>query len=767
MVKSFARPSFDAFTNVQSDTVEFWESRLDRLRGVPRFFQAALFLLAAGIALAGEARAQDSDIDWADAGLGSLTPFPSGTTVAGSDGTTATVTWNVQTQGPESFEPVFGNDFVAYFGGSVGGNASPLIASFDNARYDPRDRITLTITLNRAVRDLNFALSDIDFANSSTTNFRDAVEVRYAGDLSGSFTNASNNTAFWTAGSAVSRTNDATVNGWRGVGSSATAATGGNIAFDFGSTAVRRIQITYFSYTDPAPNRDPTLQFMSISDLTYSQPSADLSLTKQLVSTVPTTGSDATWRLTVTNDSVSDLSASGIIVRDTLPSDFVFDSANGTGTFNPANGEWAVGTLAPGASVSIDITGAINAPGGTTVTNTAEIIASSVFDPDSTPNNGQATEDDFASATFTVVDFSMNAPVLSCPVGQTVFDWDSPAVTWIGGATTGSYPLAGYGSIDFDITGGAIFSPRGSFGGAVPALTTAVGGGLSPSELALAYNANNTNRNQQFITTIRLPRTFDGVQFTIFDIDSSNGFQDRITAYGLLNGVRVNAIMTESAQNEANGDTIVGTGGAADNLDIANGTITFLQPIDTIVFEYGNGPAAPNNPTNQSIALHDIVLCNPLQPRLSVTKVSSIFADPVNGTNNPKGIPGAVVEYLISVSNTGQGATDADSVVVTDDHSADIKLCRLDRVAGPLVFSDPGGGTGLTYSYVAAGNSGDDIEFSSTNGSNFGYNPVLDADGCDANITGFRVNLGGAMAAGSTFTLRARYIIVDSGAPTN
>ncbi|MGB3469591.1 MAG: hypothetical protein WBA51_02060, partial [Erythrobacter sp.] len=213
MDKSFAPAFFGAPASARCAILKFGQSLLVRSCGVSRFLQAALILFAAGLMLADEARAQDSDIDWADAGLGSLTPFPSGTTVAGSDGTTATVTWSVQTQGSESFDPAFGGDFVAYFGGSVGGNASPLIASFDNARYDPRDRITLTITLNRAVRNLNFALSDIDFANSSTTNFRDAVEVRYAGDLSGSFINAATNTAFWTAGSAVARTNDATVNG--------------------------------------------------------------------------------------------------------------------------------------------------------------------------------------------------------------------------------------------------------------------------------------------------------------------------------------------------------------------------------------------------------------------------------------------------------------------------------------------------------------------------------------------------------------------------
>jgi len=49
---------------------------------------------------------------------------------------------------------------------------------------------------------------------------------------------------------------------------------------------------------------------------------------------------------------------------------------------------------------------------------------------------------------------------------------------------------------------------------------------------------------------------------------------------------------------------------------------------------------------------------------LSVTKTSCIISDPVNGTTNPKRIPGAVLRYQIQVSNTG--TSDATSVTVTD-----------------------------------------------------------------------------------------------------
>jgi len=50
---------------------------------------------------------------------------------------------------------------------------------------------------------------------------------------------------------------------------------------------------------------------------------------------------------------------------------------------------------------------------------------------------------------------------------------------------------------------------------------------------------------------------------------------------------------------------------------------------------------------------------------LTVTKTSTIISDPVNGTTNPKAIPGATIEYCITVANAAGVAT-ASAVDVTD-----------------------------------------------------------------------------------------------------
>jgi len=55
---------------------------------------------------------------------------------------------------------------------------------------------------------------------------------------------------------------------------------------------------------------------------------------------------------------------------------------------------------------------------------------------------------------------------------------------------------------------------------------------------------------------------------------------------------------------------------------------------------------------------------------ITVAKSSTVMSDPVNGTTNPKRIPGAVVEYTILVTNTS--GAQATNLTVTDDLSTEL-----------------------------------------------------------------------------------------------
>lgn len=54
-----------------------------------------------------------------------------------------------------------------------------------------------------------------------------------------------------------------------------------------------------------------------------------------------------------------------------------------------------------------------------------------------------------------------------------------------------------------------------------------------------------------------------------------------------------------------------------------------------------------------------------LAAALTISKLSTVISDPLNGTTNPKAIPGATIEYCIVVSNAAGSAT-ASSVAISD-----------------------------------------------------------------------------------------------------
>ncbi|MCA0977836.1 DUF11 domain-containing protein [Qipengyuania flava] len=716
---------------------------------------AVIWVILLSFGLTSPAAAQTATIDWETGNFPNLNGVPNPSTVTGSDGTTATVSFNTVRSGWGSFNASYG-DFLSYYNGSIGGADRPLLLNFDNSSYDPDDKVTTDFTLSRTVRNLSFTLTDID-----NGNFIDAVEVFYD-DGSGTFVNAATNAGFWSAGSAVTRTNDATVNGWRGTANVDSSATNGDIRFNFGSTIVKRIRIVYFSYTGPR-REDPGAQLAGISDFTYLAVGADLSLTKTVVGPAPAQGGNVTYRLTLSNNSASVETANNIGVRETFPSQFTFSSASGTGAFNPSTRIWSVASLAPGASVSLTITGTVSANSGTTITNTAEVIASSAVDPDSTPNNGVTSEDDYASASFVVASGRVAgvAPILNCPNGSTFFDWDASSVSWAAGSTNNSYALGTFGQIGFTVSNPGAYIDSAEFGGRSPTLQNTFTGGLSPAQRNLAVVVNQTSRSNSATIDITLPRGFEGVQFTLFDVDfAPNQFADRVTVTGSLSGTSVTPTLTNGNANYVNGNTAIGDFASDSDSGMGNVVVTFVGKVDRITISYGNHSTAPADPGQQGIGLHDIQFCRP-HTTLNVTKVSHVVSDPVNGATNPKAIPGALVEYLISVTNTGKEATDPNSLIVRDNTPVDAKMCLTTFAgnSGPILFSAGSPSSGLNYSFTALNDSSDHLDFSSDGGASWAYTPSPDADGCDAAITHFRLRPTGAFAASSTFTARVRFIV--------
>ncbi len=126
------------------------------------------------------------------------------------------------------------------------------------------------------------------------------------------------------------------------------------------------------------------------------------------------------------------------------------------------------------------------------------------------------------------------------------------------------------------------------------------------------------------------------------------------------NGQTADAQLTANAHigSSVVGDTALGTqytiGGAGAAAVVDNATAN-TAAVQSIFGDTGrNGTEAATDGYVVSAAA------------LSVVKTSSVLWDPISGSNNPKAIPGSIVQYCIAVTNAAGGAP-ATGVIISDD----------------------------------------------------------------------------------------------------
>ena len=121
---------------------------------------------------------------------------------------------------------------------------------------------------------------------------------------------------------------------------------------------------------------------------------------------------------------------------------------------------------------------------------------------------------------------------------------------------------------------------------------------------------------------------------------------------GQVTGDTATVILTADAHEGGS----VGSLGA----ELVTSATNTVGSVDTVLAD-GAGETDPANDGAFSAADDYSVLA----AAVNVLKTSRIVSDPVSGTNDPKAIPGAVIEYCIAVSNAAGGAT-ATNITVTD-----------------------------------------------------------------------------------------------------
>lgn len=288
-----------------------------------------------------------------------------------------------------------------------------------------------------------------------------------------------------------------------------------------------------------------------------------------------------------------------------------------------------------------------------------------------------------------------------------------------------------------------------------------------------ARTTNITSNVSVMRATFTFPVDIREFTMQVNDVDfTSNQFRDWINIRG-INGANVYnpTITTPFGTNNVGGATsnasssvqlgavttplVVaaadGIGNAASGNNATTGTMTatFAQPVRTVVISYGNSNQSPGGTTvgQQAYGIQWIRFCP--MPNLTVSKTSATVA--TTGVEKFS-VPGAFVDYTITVTNSGGSTLDLNSAVIADILPPDVTYFHgdIDPVAaGVQTFVFTPGTSGLS---MAAGN----VTYSNNGGSTYAYSPT---SGLDPLVDALRFSPSGTMAANSSFTVRFRTMI--------
>jgi uncharacterized repeat protein (TIGR01451 family) len=191
---------------------------------------------------------------------------------------------------------------------------------------------------------------------------------------------------------------------------------------------------------------------------------------------------------------------------------------------------------------------------------------------------------------------------------------------------------------------------------------------------------------------------------------------------------------------------VIGTAESTPTLAYGNITVQFVAPITQAEVRYGNGPRPTMSGTagNQWISIHDISFCP--MPVVSMTKTSAPVSVVANDPNRFN-IPGADLDYTITVANTGGSTVDISTTLIADTLPAGVTFFNGDidpSIAGVQNYVFTPGSSGLT---LGAAN------ITYHNASNATITP---ASSYDPAVRFVRWLPQGTMAANSSFSIRFR-----------
>lgn len=178
---------------------------------------------------------------------------------------------------------------------------------------------------------------------------------------------------------------------------------------------------------------------------------------------------------------------------------------------------------------------------------------------------------------------------------------------------------------------------------------------------------------------------------------------------GATNGQVAAVALTATAAQSTNASTgqYIATPGtlAANAVQTNVGSADNPNFVDTVFADAAGATDAANDGKFSAYDAYKVVTAT-----IAVVKSSYVISDPVNGTSNPKAIPGAVIEYCLAVSNSGSasatGVTLTDAIPTNTTYVASTIKVNSTAGSGGSNTCSPGTGTAVADSGDSNGDFG-------------------------------------------------------------
>lgn len=367
---------------------------------------------------------------------------------------------------------------------------------------------------------------------------------------------------------------------------------------------------------------------------------------------------------------------------------------------------------------------------------------------------------------------------------QTAGAFTSTGTVTFTGASPQINALSAFNNLTFNGSGTALLNSNVTLNGVLTLTNGLIATGANTLEVMTSCVSVTGSAASYVVGNVRLHYpTAAGVTTCTFPVGDGTAYTPAVVAISNVTSTLLNSTLTAFTTTGDHADTTAGISGI-NKLKSVNrfwtltpgAGLTFTTYATTFNFVAGDVDAGAT-PASFIVARKRVgvwsyptmVAANPLNttangmtqaggfgefavghgfPAFSITKLVSVFWDPVNSSTNPKFIPGALAQYTVLVSNAG-GPADNNSVFITDATPPNLAL-NVSGAGGPVTFTQGTPSSTLTYNFIALADLTDDVDFSNDGGATWTYVPTAAADGCDLTVTHLRINPKGVFIGNPT-----------------